>query len=202
MRLEERIHENAVRLFEDACVLYGARSFPSAYSLGILSYEELGKLLLVDHIGFESQLGDKESRYNNLQRLFSTDHFYSHRNKQAWGAYKPMKGTKFARVEEHMYSGKLERNKQDGFYVGFQRKRIVLPTRFGPSYAYNHLKYTLGLFENIRDLPFVWIWERSNKRTQKRADATLNHLQMLFVGLEVPKSLRGPWGRMDLSPTE
>jgi AbiV family abortive infection protein len=197
MRLEERIYENAARLFEDACALYEARSFPSSYALGILAYEELGKLAMVDHVGFEAHLSDKASRWDRLEHLFSHKMFYSHTNKQAWGAYKPMKGGKFARVEEHLYSGKLEQNKQDALYVGFRKKRVIVPEKFVASYPYNHLKYTLGLFEEIADLPFVWVFEKSTKRTRNRAEKTISHLRTLFSGLVSPKKVRGRWGAME-----
>jgi AbiV family abortive infection protein len=189
IRLEERIHENAVRLFEDSCILYKAHSFPSSYALGILAYEELGKLMMVDHVGFEAALSDKASRYERLKHLFSPTMFYSHKNKQAWGTYKPMKGKKFARVEEHLYSGKLERNKQDALYVGYSNNRILLPTRFLPSYAYNHLKFTLGCFEVIGELPFVALGEESTKQTRNHVAKILSHLRTMLNSLPRPKTL-------------
>lgn len=188
MRLEERIYENAVRLFEDSCILYEARSYPTSYALGILAYEELGKLTMVDHVGFEAALSDKASRYERLEHLFSPTMFYSHKNKQAWGTYKPMKGKKFARVEEHLYSGKLERNKQDALYVGYSNNRIVLPTRFRPSYAYNHLKFTLGCFEATGELPFVALGEKSTKRTRDHVAKVLSRLRNRFIALPRPKT--------------
>lgn len=189
MRLEERIYENAIRLFEDSCGLYKSRSFASAYALAILANEELGKLLMVDHVGFEAHLSDRRDRYERLEHLFSRKMFFSHRNKQAWGAYKPMKGTKFARVEEHLYSGKLERNKQGALYVGFANHRILLPIRFGSSYAYNHLKYTLGCFAAVGELPFVWLFEESTARTRKHVARVMAYLKSMFDELDSPKSL-------------
>jgi AbiV family abortive infection protein len=44
MRLERAVCANAARLFLDACMLYANRSFPSAYALAILAFEEVGKI--------------------------------------------------------------------------------------------------------------------------------------------------------------
>jgi AbiV family abortive infection protein len=40
--------ENAVRLFEDASLLFQSRRFPSALALAVTSFEELGKMHVID----------------------------------------------------------------------------------------------------------------------------------------------------------
>jgi AbiV family abortive infection protein len=163
MRLERHIHSNAARLFVDACTLYRAGGYASAYAVAILAYEELGKLPLVDHIAFEAVL-DKGSYLmdsEKMDHLFSRKTFYSHINKQGWGLglYYRKKDTKKSRVEMLIHSDKLEIHKQDAFYVGFNNGRIASPQRFRATHAYRQLKYTLGAFYGTGDLPFYGVWE-------------------------------------------
>jgi AbiV family abortive infection protein len=40
--------ENAVRLFDDPSLLFQGRRFPSAFALAVTSFEELGKMHLID----------------------------------------------------------------------------------------------------------------------------------------------------------
>jgi AbiV family abortive infection protein len=58
MRLERAVYANAARLFLDACTLYQSHAFPSAYSLAILAFEEVGKVQMMDHVCFEAVLND------------------------------------------------------------------------------------------------------------------------------------------------
>jgi len=45
---KQEAFRNAVRLFRDACILYSHKSYPSGYGLGVLAYEELGKVHAID----------------------------------------------------------------------------------------------------------------------------------------------------------
>jgi AbiV family abortive infection protein len=79
MRLVRSIHANAARLFLDACTLYRAASYPTAYALSILAYEELGKMEMVDHVAFEEVLnGSARMTRERMEHLFSRNMFYSH----------------------------------------------------------------------------------------------------------------------------
>ena len=133
-RLGQLIYYNSARLFSDACTLYRAEAYPSAYALGILGYEELGKLQMFDHVVSEAVLNEGTRRLDAkwMQHLFSRSMFYSHRNKQAWGTHQgAAKGSK-PQVERLIDSDALDRHKQDAIYVGFRAGRIQYRTAFRP----------------------------------------------------------------------
>lgn len=49
-KFKKESFRNSVRLFRDACLLYENKRYPTAYSIGVLSYEELGKTLSIDRV--------------------------------------------------------------------------------------------------------------------------------------------------------
>ena len=59
---------NSVRLFQDACTLYASRAYPSAFALGVLAYEELGKACHVQRIteNIEDDPGSEDFWYEAL----------------------------------------------------------------------------------------------------------------------------------------
>lgn len=181
MRLVRAIHANAARLFRDACTLYRAKAFPSAYVLATLAYEELGKLEMVDHVGFEEMLshGPRMSDIR-MEHLFSRRMFYSHRNKQAWGTYRSHLG-QCIKLEA------LERNKQNATYIGFRNGRIKQPLRVRAIHAYKQLRYTLGAFDDINDMPFYGIHEESTEATRRRARYIINKLKKDFARCGRPR---------------
>lgn len=191
-RLGQHIYYNADRLFCDACTLYQARAFPSAYALAILGYEEIGKLQMFDHVVSEAVLNDGTYRLDatRMEHLFSRTMFYSHRNKQDWGAYVGKIKGRTPRVEHLIESGALDRHKQDAIYVGFSSGRALLPERFGASQAYRQIKYLLGAIERIADLPFCAVFEESTPFTRRYAKNTLNVLRRKFTQLKSPRTRR------------
>jgi AbiV family abortive infection protein len=188
-RLGQHIYYNAARLFCDACTLYRANAFPSAYALAILGYEEIGKLQMFDHVVSEAVLNEGTYRLDEewMEHLFSRTMFYSHRNKQDWGAYLgKIKGRK-PRVEHLIDSGALDRHKQGAIYVGFTSGRTLLPERFGASHAYRQLKYLFGAIERVADLPFCAVFENSTRSTRHYAENTVNDLRREFSELQHPR---------------
>jgi len=116
MQLERSVYANAARLFLDACTLYEAEAFPSAYALAILSFEEIGKVQMMDHVCFEAVLNDGSFRLTTerMEHLFSSKMFYSHRNKQAWGTYRGQIKGRTPVVEKLVdKQNTLDRHKQD-----------------------------------------------------------------------------------------
>jgi len=180
MRLVRSIHANAARLFLDACTLYRERAYPSAYALSILAYEELGKLEMVDHVGFEEMLSHGvRMTAERMEHLFSRKMFYSHRNKQAWGSNR-------GREEQRIYAGALERDKQNAIYVGFVGGRIRQPTRYIASHAYKQLCYTLRAFEEIADIPFYGVHQQSTHATRRHSQAVVNRLRKALARCPPP----------------
>lgn len=188
MKLERSIHSNAARLFGDACTLYRAGGYASAYGLAILAFEELGKIQLVDHVAFEAVLngGSYFLDPETMKHLFSRGTFYSHTNKQGWGLMGVKEAAPTPQVEMLIKNDKLEIHKQNTFYVGFQDGRIASPERFRATHAYRQLKYALGVFEQMADLPFYGVWEKSTSVTRRRAKNVLTTLRVEFSKLIPP----------------
>lgn len=186
MRLVRSIHANAARLFLDACTLYREASYPSAYALSILAYEELGKMEMVDHVAFEEVLnGSARMTRERMEHLFSRKMYYSHRNKQAW-AFNPKSKKSLAPYSENrMFAGRLESDKQNALYVGFTAGRIRYPLKFTARHAHRQLRYTLQVFLDVRDMPFYDIREESNSVTRRRADKITHHLKEAFSKCQV-----------------
>ena len=189
LRLEREVYANAARLFLDACMLYANRSFASAYALGILALEEVGKVEMMDHVCFEAVLNDGSFRLKSdrMDRLFSRRMFYCHPNKQAWGVNSPLR--KRVPVVERLIDDRntLDRHKQDSLYVGFSQGRIRSPARFGATQAHRQLRYVLGAFERLGDLPFDGVFEESTRSTKKEAKRVCDELRVAFEGLRSPR---------------
>jgi len=157
MRLEAQLFHNAHNLLIDACILYKAKSFPTAFALAVLAFEELGKLHLIDHVGAEACLSPKIERQKRLKWLFSRDGVFNHVIKQRWALDET--GRVFA---EAYQNGSLDRLKQDAFYVGFKRGRVTVPDRIGSRTAYDQIKRGVRVMQRTDDLPFVALFEDSN----------------------------------------
>lgn len=112
--------ENAVRLHEDAVLLFEEDRIPSSLHTSALSIEELGKYYLIEEFLFQS-IGGVECTEEQLQEWLQMS--FSHVAKQRW----------FARCADHSFvsqtlirilrSGELEVIKQKVTYVGFPRKK-------------------------------------------------------------------------------
>ena len=192
LRLEREVYANAARLFLDACVLYENRSFPSAYALAILAFEEVGKIQMMDHVCFEAVLNDGSFRLKSdrMDHLFSRRMFYCHPNKQAWGIYGPRR--KRVPAVERLIDDRntLDRHKQDSLYVGFTQGRIRSPARFGATHAYRQLRYVLGAFEKLDDLPFYGVFDQSTRSTRQEAKRVCDGLREAFEALPSPRHRR------------
>jgi AbiV family abortive infection protein len=191
MRLERAVYANAARLFLDACTLYEAGAFPSAYALAILSFEEIGKVQMMDHVCFEAVLNDGSFRLtaDRMEHLFSSKMFYSHRNKQAWGMYRGSTKGRQPIVEKLIDErNTLDRHKQDSVYVGFTSGRTRLPWRFRATHAHRQLHYVLGAFDNIADLPFYGVFQDSTRQTKREAKRICHELRKAFDALPSPRT--------------
>ena len=127
-RLKEEVYINAIRLFCDACKLYKIHSYPSSYAFAILSFEELGKLEMIDHICDDILINSDSDPQEFLKTLFSREMLFSHINKQFWSSFQ-FKG--FTKRTKQIANRELEKNKQDALYVGYADRRIRSPERTG-----------------------------------------------------------------------
>lgn len=120
LRMATLAFKNAIRLHEDAVLLFEKNRIPSSLHTSVLSIEELGKYYLIEEFIFQS-IGGVEWEEEQLQEWLQQS--FSHVAKQRW----------FARRAEHSFvsqtlvrilrSGELEIIKQKATYVGFPRKK-------------------------------------------------------------------------------
>lgn len=110
---------NSVRLFRDACLLFSKDRYPTAYSIGILSYEELGKTHAIDRACDLMCLNpeSREQLYKDyIEGEFLYDHLYKQRRANSDTV---MFFEKDASAKSHfIQNGGLEVGKHKGFYVG------------------------------------------------------------------------------------
>jgi AbiV family abortive infection protein len=192
LRMEQQLYHNAHNLLVDACILYKHRSFPTAFAIAVLAYEELGKLHLLDHINAESW-GLPEQRKHQLDTFFSGKQGFNHTVKQRWA----LAETQRKRFSDMYHDGHLDQLKQACFYVGFRKGRIITPDRIKARTAFNQIRRVLKLARNTKDMPFLNFgpdgkWESTAddravvRRYMRKAEAAVS-------------SLRGPTRRRRLS---
>lgn len=120
LRMATLAFKNAIRLHEDAVLLFEKNRIPSSLHTSVLSIEEFGKYYLIEEFIFQS-IGGVEWEEEQLQEWLQQS--FSHVAKQRW----------FARRADHSFvsqtlvrilrSGELEIIKQKATYVGFPRKK-------------------------------------------------------------------------------
>lgn len=110
--------ENAVRLHEDAVLLYKEDRIPSSMHTSVLSIEEIGKYFMHEDVCFHNRV-DRKWSVSEIQEFLASS--YSHIAKHQWfigqmefRASKPL--------IKLLYKGQLERIKQMAIYVGFPRR--------------------------------------------------------------------------------
>lgn len=184
LRLEQHLFHNACNLLIDACILYRAESFPTAFALGALAHEELGKLHLVDHVGTEARLSERASRREQLESLFSRKLVFSHLVKQRWALSMTRDG-----YSDLYHDGRLDHLKQAAFYIGFRNGRIRVPERLRSTTAYNQIKRVV-LFERTKDLPFLDLFEESTPETKKIAEGYISAARKALRSLKPKRKQR------------
>jgi AbiV family abortive infection protein len=181
LRLEQQLFHNASNLLIDACILYQAKSFPTAFSLAVLAYEELGKVHLVDHVGAEACLSTGKSKRDQLERLFSRQLGFNHLVKQRWA----LCGTR-PNYSDSYHNGRLDRWKQSAFYVDFRNGRIRTPDRVSGTTAYHQIKRVVTLFENTKDMAFIELFCDSTAETRRIANKYISSARRALDALRKP----------------
>jgi AbiV family abortive infection protein len=120
-RIAAASFKNAVRLHEDAILLFKNDRIPSALQMSALSIEEIGKYFMYEDVWWHNRTDGTWSIENMQQFLRGV---YSHTSKQSWFASQVHYGPFFVskpllRVLE---TGELENIKQKATYVGMPRK--------------------------------------------------------------------------------
>jgi hypothetical protein len=144
---------------------------------------------MMDHVCFEAVLNDGSFRLKSdrMDHLFSRRMFYCHPNKQAWGIYDPCR--KRVPAVERLIDDRntLDRHKQDSLYVGFTQCRIRSPARFNAKHAHRQLRYVLGAFEKLGDLPYYRDFDKSTRSTRQESKRVCDKLREAFEALPSPR---------------
>ncbi|MBI5870863.1 MAG: AbiV family abortive infection protein [Actinobacteria bacterium] len=165
--------ENAVRLHEDAILLYGEDRIPSALHTSVLSIEEIGKYFMHEDVWWHNRT-DSQRPVHEMQRFLRGA--YSHTKKQKWFAShadSPFISKPLLRV---LREGELEAIKQKATYVGLPRKgnnidfegRMMNPSRISKRCAESYITlvndYLVDLSVGVRkgcyvlDIPEIDDW--------------------------------------------
>jgi len=111
--------KNAVRLHEDAVLLFNRGRIPSALLMSALSMEEIGKYFLFENVWWHNRI-DGIWSIEDMQQFLRGG--YSHTSKQSYFARhvdSPFVSKQLIRILE---TGELEKIKQKATYVGMPRK--------------------------------------------------------------------------------
>jgi len=112
--------ENAVRLHEDAVLLFNSGRIPSALLMSALSMEEIGKYFMHEDVWWHNRTGGVWP-IEDIQLFLRGA--YSHALKQNWFAgqvhFSPFVSKPLLKILE---TGELEKIKQKATYVGMPRK--------------------------------------------------------------------------------
>lgn len=111
--------QNALRLHQDAILLFRNQSYASAYGLSVLSLEEIGKYLVLEDLVWRSLT---EGRYTPEQEEEIVRLTYDHRYKQNKFAVYFALPTFAKKAIQRIFDGSVEAAKQNAFYVGLPRK--------------------------------------------------------------------------------
>jgi AbiV family abortive infection protein len=121
-------YRNAVRLFRDAALLFNNERYPSSFALAVYSFEELGKMQVIDR-GCDMLCMNPHGAEEIYKFYFEGSLLKDHRHKQVyalWDALGVMPD-KNDRIWSWVDTGRLERNKQDAPYVEMGHKEIKIP---------------------------------------------------------------------------
>jgi AbiV family abortive infection protein len=188
LRFEQHLFHNAYNLAIDSCILYIHESYPTSFSLAVLAYEELGKLHLVDHVGFEARLSPSEDWDGRLEHLFvrgrkNSGLIFKHRVKQGWA-------TVGGWLKDSSELDRIDELKQLGFYVGFEKGRIKTPDQISAHRAFRQIKRVIKVFDETQDLAFYGVWDDSDEESQRAASEYINKLHDAFSELQPPATKR------------
>lgn len=152
---KEKAFMNAVRLFQDAALLYTQSSYPSSYALAVVAYEEIGKVHVIDRACDAICLNPEA--VNDLYKMYiespwTKDH--KHKQRQAMfdanAAFSAGDNTLWAFVN----SGGLEQTRKQALYVEMTHDTVQTPDRITPQKTFALIKLCHAAFHGTGDLGF------------------------------------------------
>ncbi len=110
---------NAVRLHEDAVLLYKEDRIPSSFYTSVLSIEEIGKYFMHEEVLWHNRTSEHWPLQDIQEFLRGT---YSHVQKQGWFAHQAGYPFSTNPLLKLLDKGRLEQLKQKATYVGLPRQ--------------------------------------------------------------------------------
>ncbi len=172
---------NSIRLFRDACLLYENNRYPTAYSIGVLSYEELGKTHAIDRV-CDLMCLNPESHEQIYKDYIEGNLLYDHRYKQRRANADTVlffESEKSAK-SHFIQNGGLEVEKHKGFYVEFVNRKLDIPSRITKEKAFDLLKYVLAAIEESEDIGFNGFECISTTQSGNQAKESLEQAKEAF----------------------
>ncbi|MDZ7798429.1 MAG: AbiV family abortive infection protein [Patescibacteria group bacterium] len=121
------VYKNAVNLYEEAKILFNNKRYSRAYVLGVISFEELGKLIMVG-----SEIINIINERPNSQKIFIKK-YKSHINKISRSILANSKKKVTINYITRTFLSRKQKaiimdvNKQEAFYVNYNKNKFVAP---------------------------------------------------------------------------
>lgn len=176
---------NAVRLYRDACLLLSKGRYPTAYGVGVLAYEELGKVHAIDR-ACDAMCLNPESRDQIYDDFIAGDMLYDHLHKQrrAHADTLLMLDELRSAKTQLTHSGGLEVAKQQAFYVELAEGRVLTASRIGKEKAAGLLRDVLKAIEMSGDVGFNGFLCDSTPQSEWQAAELLKQAREAFAECE------------------
>jgi AbiV family abortive infection protein len=172
MRVEERLavfkveaYRNAVRLFQDAALLYCRDRYPSSFALAVTALEEIGKVHVIDR-GCDMLCMNPHDAEEIYDMYFKSSWLTDHKHKQSQTLFDAMGKEPSDTVWKFVRSSGLEQARQQGLYVELQDKDIKTPARITREKAFDILKLCHEAFAGSGDIAFSGFEAYSTKKSE------------------------------------
>jgi len=127
-------YQNALKLHEDAIILFKNKRYSAAYNLSVHSLEEIGKFYWLDDFVWHSRI-DGRMKPEEEEKFIQS--IYSHRAKQGMFSYTNNPADNAKEIVNLLNSGKIEKQKQESMYVSLPKiknkinlfGKISIPTK-------------------------------------------------------------------------
>ena len=152
---KERAYLNAVRLFRDSALLFSNGRYPSALAIATASYEEIGKVHLIDRACDMMSLnpdGANELFEMYFKSPWTTNHL--HKQVRAFADANNKLVATDDSLRSYIQSGGMENSRQQSLYVEMAKKKILTPSRITIEKSFEMIKLCFDAFQGTADLAF------------------------------------------------
>jgi AbiV family abortive infection protein len=173
---------NALRLYRDACLLLSAGRYPTAYGVGVLAYEELGKVHAIDR-ACDAMCLNPDSRDQIYDDFIAGEMLYDHLHKQrrAHADTLLMVEDLNSSRTQFVHGGGLEVAKQQAFYVEMVDGRSMTAARIGKGKTFGLLRDILKAIDMSGDIGFNGFHCDSTPQSEWQAAELLKQAQDAFA---------------------